>query len=115
MCNDCQGMGTITEMHRVAIFTQMINRPCGKCNGTGTVAKPNKDCGECNGKCTYTVDQKQEIEIPKAVIHGFEIKLNGLGEQTQTPRETPGDLILRILIDEDKNFTRNGNDLIYKN
>lgn len=114
MCNDCQGVGTITEMHRVAIFTQMINRPCGKCNGTGTISKAKKDCSECEGKCNYNVDIKKEIEIPKAVQHGHEIRLQGYGEQIQTPKETPGDLVLRILIDEDKNFTRNGNDLIHK-
>lgn len=113
-CNDCQGMGTITEMHRVAIFTQMINRPCGKCNGTGSSSKPKKDCSDCEGKCNYNVDIKKEIEIHKAVVHGHEIRLQGYGEQIQSSKETPGDLVLRILIDEDKNFTRNGNDLIHK-
>lgn len=114
MCNDCQGMGTITEMHRVAIFTQMINRPCGRCNGTGTSSKPKKDCGECQGKCSYNSEIKKEIEIHKAVQHGHEIRLQGYGEQIQSAKEIPGDLILRVLIDEDKNFTRSGNDLIHK-
>lgn len=114
MCNDCQGMGNITEMHRVAIFTQMITRPCGKCNGTGSISKSKKDCTECNGKCNYTVELKQEIDIPKTVTHGFEIRLNGLGEQPQNSKETAGDLVLKILIDEDKNFSRIGNDLIHK-
>lgn len=114
MCNDCQGMGTITEMHRVAIFTQMINRPCGRCNGSGTMSKPKKDCSECEGKCNYNVDIKKEIDIHKAVVHGHEIKLQGYGEQGQTSKEIPGDLVLKILIDEDKNFSRSGNDLIHK-
>jgi DnaJ homolog subfamily A member 2 len=113
-CGDCQGVGMITEMHRVAIFTQMIQRPCGKCNGTGSMSNARKDCSECQGKCVYTEEKKQDIDIPKAVSHGHQIRLVGLGEQIQSSRETPGDLILQILIDEDKNFSRQNNDLIYK-
>ena len=113
-CNDCQGVGMITEMHRVAIFTQMINRPCGKCNATGYISKGRKDCAECAGNTTYIIEKKQDIDIPKAVTHGHEIRLVGLGEQIQNIKETPGDLVLQILIDEDKNFAREGNNLIHK-
>ena len=113
-CSDCQGVGMITEMHRVAIFTQMINRPCGRCGGSGSISKARKDCSECAGKCTYTVDKKQDIDIHKAVTNGYEFRLTGLGEQIQSSKETPGDLVLKIIIEEDKHFIRQDNDLIYK-
>lgn len=114
VCHDCQGRGTITELHRAGIFTQMINRQCGKCNGAGKVTQIKQDCSECKGKANYSEEKKEEIDIPKCVSSGHQICLIGLGEQIQCMGETPGNLILQIIIDEDKNFTRQGNDLVYK-
>jgi DnaJ-class molecular chaperone len=113
-CHACQGKGMITELRRVAIFTQMTTVPCSNCSGTGQMSKVKSSCQECKGKGSYSEEKKQDIQILKGVTHGFQYRFAGLGEQIKANGEIPGDLVLTVLVDEDKNFSRNNNDLFYK-
>lgn len=113
-CCACQGRGSITDMRRMGLFTQMVTRPCDKCNGTGQMSKGNPDCRACNGKTTYQEEKKAEIVLPAGVNSGHNVNFEGLGEQIKCDGETPGNLIFQIVVESsDAHFKRDGNTLIY--
>lgn len=112
-CNQCQGRGQITEMRRMGPFTQMINQACPRCNGSGEMSHGKVSCNECIGTCKINKDYKLELDIPKGVSTGYEQRFKGYGEQKQTKKETSGDLIFKITVNEDKIYKRRNNDLIY--
>lgn len=113
-CYACQGQGQITEMHRMGFFTQMTTRPCGSCNGSGTIVKGNPGCTECKGQGTYSDEKIVEVNVPAGVDNGFHITYKGLGEQPLKPSEVPGDLVIEIQVLAHETFVRQGNDLLLK-
>jgi DnaJ homolog subfamily A member 2 len=114
VCHACQGRGSITVMRRMGPFTQMMTQPCDVCKGSGQITRGKEDCPDCKGKGTFTEEKKLEIEIPKGVSSGYQIRVPGCGEQARSPDETPGDLILQFMVQEDPHFQRNGHDLFYR-
>jgi DnaJ family protein A protein 2 len=112
-CPACQGRGQITNMVRAGPFTQVIQQPCGACQSTGTISKANQSCSECKGSMNYVEEKRLEIDILPGVTNGKQIKIDGAGEQRQSPDEIAGDLLLHIQITEDSQFVRDGNNLNY--
>lgn len=113
-CYACQGQGQITEMHRMGFFTQMMQRDCDQCSGTGMVSSNNGGCKECNGNGNYKQEKIVDIDVPAGVDTGHVFVLEGLGEQPQKHGEVAGNLHIEILVQPDGRFTRNGNDLHMK-
>jgi len=115
-CPACQGLGRMTQIIRNGIFTQMIQGACEACSGTGSVQKGSDGCSICNGKCKYTEEKRVDVHIPRGVPStGFVLTMTGLGEQATSSHETPGDLHVRIIVDDDATYQRRGNDLLLKN
>lgn len=114
VCNACQGRGSITDMRRMGPFTQMLTRPCETCSATGQVTRGRENCPTCSGQGTFKEEERKEIVIPRGVHSGFQMVLRGLGEQPKREGDIPGDLIFHIIVNEDPNFFRNGNDLIFR-
>ena len=110
-CYACQGRGQITEIRRMGIFTQMLNRPCGQCNGSGTVSKSSNGCTECNGGVRYNDEKIISLDIPPGVETGHSIVLEGLGEQPTRQGEQSGDLHIEVFVHPHERFTRDRNDL----
>jgi len=110
-CNACQGVGKITEMQRMGIFTQMSTRPCPTCQGKGLAAKPRTECKACGGKVNVVKEHTIELNIPPAVETGHMMRFDGLGEQALRENEVNGDLIIEVLVQPDAVFQRQGNDL----
>lgn len=113
-CNACQGRGAITDMRRMGPFTQMSTRPCDVCSGSGQIIRGREGCSTCGGQGTYKEDDRKELVIPRGVYNGHQISMRGLGEQPKREGDVPGDLIFHVIITDDPNFFRNGNDLIFR-
>lgn len=113
MCHACQGKGHIMDMRRMGFLTQMMQRPCDACNGSGYVSKGKLGCVECTGSGTLKEDHKLDINIPAGVESGHAIVFNGLGEQANSPNEISGDLVFQVNVQNHPFFQRQGNDLVY--
>jgi DnaJ-class molecular chaperone len=113
-CENCKGSGSISQMIQLGPFTQIINQPCHNCQGSGVSIKNNKNCSECKGEGKYETDNHCNLNIPKGFEDGVRTIFQKLGEQPKKNNQEPGDLILELRINEHPNFTRKGNDLIYK-
>lgn len=114
VCNACQGRGSITDMRRMGPFTQMSTRPCEVCSATGQVTRGREGCSTCNGQGTYKEEERKEIVIPRGVHNGFQLVMRGYGEQPKREGDIPGDLLFQVIVNDDPNFFRNGNDLVFR-
>jgi len=114
-CKNCQGSGAVNSMQRMGPFTTMVTNPCHICEGSGKIPQPNKECESCKGKCEYTEEKIIDIQIPRGVSMGHQVKFDGFGEQAQNEEDIPGDLIFEVFVQPDPIFERNNLDLIYKN
>jgi DnaJ-class molecular chaperone len=113
-CGDCDGKGTIHRIQSMGIMQTVFQTQCNRCDGEGVVIKGRNSCKICNGKGVYTKEKKATLIIPKGVSETYRTAFPELGEQPKTENIKPGDLIIKINIEEHKHFQRNGNDLHYK-
>ncbi len=110
MCHNCQGRGQVTDMRRMGFITQMMQRACDRCQGTGSTSK---GCNDCEGQGTYREEKKLELHIPSGVQSGHKLVFEGLGEQAMNENEIAGDLVFEIHVSPHEHFQRNGDDLLY--
>lgn len=110
MCHNCQGRGQVTDMRRMGFITQMMQRPCDRCQGSGSTSK---GCNDCERQGTYREEKKLELHIPNGVHSGHKILFEGLGEQSLNDDEIAGDLVFEIHVVPHEHFQRSGDDLMY--
>lgn len=114
-CNECNGKGILLMRQSIGPMQFMTQTACPKCMGSGkinNVATKNQ-CKICeNG----VINEKKTciLDIYKGFKGGDIVSFEGYGEQVQNENEIPGDLVFKINVMTDKNFERNGNNLIFK-
>lgn len=104
-CSVCGGRGFTLRQNGF----MSIRSTCMKCGGTGQVI--TKPCTECNGNGVVTKYDTVTISIPKGVEDSSELIMRNKGNENPGCTE-PGDLYIRVHIQEDPIFTRQNNDLI---
>ncbi|MFX1396721.1 MAG: molecular chaperone DnaJ [Promethearchaeota archaeon] len=108
-CSDCQGTGRERKMTRSGFGTIIRETECSNCSGTGEIII--KKCKACNGrKVIEETKILKGVNIPPGVEDGVHLKMQGVGH-IPSADAIPGDLYLRIDIEQNKNFIRRGNDL----
>jgi molecular chaperone DnaJ len=105
VCRSCGGRGKIiTSQGLIRIATT-----CRDCRGSGEViAHP---CEECGGSGRVRVTRKLHVKIPAGVQSGMSLRLNGKGERGDDGA-VPGDLYVRIHVEEHEFFKREEDDII---
>ena len=107
LCQECHGRGTIS-------FGQggfAVNRPCPACLGRGQVA--TEPCPTCQGAGDMRVRRKLVVSVPPGADNGSKIRLKGQGGRGANGGP-PGDLLVNIVVQPDRFFTRDGLDVIAK-
>lgn len=104
-CRHCNGMGQVTQSQ--GFFR--ISVPCPVCRGEGKII--THPCAKCRGLGTIQVNKNLKVRIPAGVDTGSRLRLRGEGEPGDFGGPH-GDLYVVIYVDEDKIFTRRGQDLI---
>ena len=108
-CSQCQGQGIINEIQRNGPFTQISQRSCDRCNGSGNMTNLSNNCGSCKGAGIINEEKKIDLDIPRGVSDkDFVYTARGLGEQPQAPNEKPGDLIIHVVVDKHSDLIREG-------
>lgn len=107
-CDICRGRGEVQQVTRSFIGQVMTSRPCGTCQGFGTVI--SNPCRECDGDGRVRSRRELEVKIPAGVDSGNRIQLSGQGEVG--PGGGPaGDLYVEIEIAEHEYLVRDGDQL----
>lgn len=104
-CGECNGSGTIRYQQGFFI----VENTCPKCNGHGSVIK--NPCKKCKGAGRVQEKFNIDVEIPKGVKDGDNIKIDGKGEAGLRGGKS-GDLFVAIQVTKHNIFTRDGSDLL---
>lgn len=107
-CNTCSGRGYIKKV-RTTIFGQMQQtEECTNCSASGKVAKSK--CTTCRGLAYVEEKIEKVFKIPSGIEDQTRMRVKNLGNYPKGGGEF-GDLYLRISVEEDKIFKRDGLDI----
>lgn len=104
-CPQCGGRGQVR--HNQGFF--QISMPCPACNGVGQVI--SNPCPRCKGAATVHETRELAVRVPAGVDTGNRLRLRGEGEPGLFGGPA-GDLYVLIMVQEDKTFQREGQNLL---
>lgn len=102
-CPTCNGTGTF----RQSTGFMMFQTTCQTCHGTGQI---RDRCKSCKGKGHNMEWKDVEIGIPAGILSGANLRVKGYGEPG-VDGGPPGDMLLRIDVQNHPTFRRDRNDL----
>ena len=108
-CGTCNGTGEVRRSARMIFGSFEQVSSCPTCDATGSLV--SDPCRNCYGRGVVNRDSTIEIKVPSGVDDGTRIVMRGHGDIGDGGRN-PGDLYVRLHIDEDKLFSRRGNDVL---
>jgi molecular chaperone DnaJ len=104
-CKTCGGSGQIV---RNIGFGLGFPSACPDCEGRGS--KPEKECSACRGKGTVKENETFTVKIPQGIDNNQTIRVSGKGNTGAKGGEA-GDLYLKIRVNADPRFKRQGFDI----
>ncbi|TSC99912.1 MAG: molecular chaperone DnaJ [Candidatus Peregrinibacteria bacterium Greene1014_49] len=107
-CSDCHGTGQITRTVQSFFGAIRQSVQCNKCSGSGKV--PEKMCPTCDGEGRVLSSGDVMVDIPGGIADGQTIRLRGYGEAGRRSASS-GDLYVRINVQTDARFVREGDDI----
>lgn len=104
-CPHCHGSGMLSEQMQMGPNAFSIRqRPCPHCNATGKIIK--NPCKHCNGSGLETQKTIEEYDIPRGVVSGLTINVQGAGNAPLNGDGINGDLLIKIIVQDDLYFKR---------
>jgi molecular chaperone DnaJ len=109
-CPVCHGAGQVRQASQ-SFFGQFVNiTTCRNCNGSGKII--SQPCSRCSGTGRIKGEATLKIRIPPGVATGNYLTIKGEGDEG--PRGGPqGDVYVLIEEEENKDFERHGDDILY--
>ena len=109
-CPTCNGSGTVIRKQQTILGTMQTSSTCPTCGGEGKIIK-NK-CKEGGGEGIVYGEEVVIVKIPAGVAEGMQLSMSGKGNAGKH-NGIPGDLLILIEEEADKELIRDENDLIY--
>lgn len=109
-CKTCNGSGYISQVVNTFFGRTQTTQPCPNCHGEGKVI--TNPCPKCHGEGVVRGEEVIEVKIPAGVGEGMQLSVSGKGNAARHGG-VPGDLLVLIEEEPDKELVRDGNDLIY--
>jgi molecular chaperone DnaJ len=106
-CVVCGGHGIVNQIHNTPFGRMQNTTTCGNCHGSGeTLVKP---CTTCNGSGVKVSEIEYEFDVPRGVMDGEMLRVNGMGNSTKNGID--GDLVINIVELPHQKFRRAGIDV----
>ncbi|MBQ0056842.1 MAG: molecular chaperone DnaJ [Bacteroidales bacterium] len=109
-CPTCHGRGRIVKSMRTIFGMAQTEAVCPDCQGTGKKIKTR--CSHCNGEGVVMGEETVTVKIPAGVADGMQLNMQGYGNVGRRGGRA-GDLYVLIEEEEQKQFIRQDNMLIY--
>jgi molecular chaperone DnaJ len=107
-CPTCAGAGAVRSVSQ-NIFGQFVQqRTCPDCGGAGEVLE--QPCGDCGGEGRVVTRRQLEVDIPKGIHDGQQIRVRGEGHAGFRGLER-GNAFVVVRVSPDPRFVRDGDDL----
>lgn len=107
-CSTCNGRGSVISEVSTILGRIQTKTTCKDCGGTGYTYE--KTCSECRGKGKIKTRKTFEVEIPKGINTGEQIRLSGKGEAGVNGGPN-GDLYVEFTVGSHPLYTRKEDDL----
>ncbi|MBE6287477.1 MAG: molecular chaperone DnaJ [Mediterranea massiliensis] len=109
-CPTCKGSGSVIRNQQTILGTMQTRVTCTTCGGEGKIIK--EKCKECAGEGIVYGEEVVTVKIPAGVAEGMQLTMNGKGNAGKH-NGIPGDLLILVEEEADKELIRDENDLIY--
>ncbi len=107
-CSTCAGAGAVRTVSQ-NIFGQFVQqRACPDCGGAGEVLE--RPCADCRGEGRVVTRTQLEIDVPKGIHDGQQIRARGEGHAGFRSNER-GNAFVVVRVRPDPRFVRDGDDL----
>ena len=107
-CPTCGGGGVVRTVSQ-NIFGQFVQqRPCPECEGVGTILE--QPCGDCGGDGRIVTSQELEVDVPRGIHDGQQIRIRGQGHAGFRSTDR-GHAFVVVRVRPDSRFVRDGDDL----
>ncbi len=107
-CATCSGAGVVRTVSS-NVFGQFVQqRTCPDCAGAGEILE--QPCRECRGEGRVVVSTELEVDIPRGIHDGQQIRIRGEGHAGQRSKER-GNAFVVVRVRPDPRFVRDGDDL----
>ena len=108
-CSQCHGTGYQTKrMQSIFGMIQETQTTCTACGGNGKTI--TNRCPNCAGKGFIRTKKTVDVNIPAGINNGQQIRVAGTGERGINGGPN-GDLYIEVVVEKDKLFRREGNDI----
>lgn len=107
-CGDCGGQGQVRKTQRTVLGNFATVVTCHACEGVGNV--PEERCKDCGGAGVKKEMKSMTVKVPAGINHGETLRIRGAGEAAGRGA-MPGDLYVKVVIDKDDRFMRDGFDM----
>ena len=107
-CTSCNGKGELRESRNTFFGSFTSTRVCPRCRGRGEM--PETPCKTCRGEGVLKREEEIRVNVPAGVSDGEMIRMPRMGEAVAGG--TAGDLYVKLHIRPDKQFAREGNNLL---
>ena len=107
VCERCGGDGMVASNQGVFSFAN----PCPECRGSGRII--SSPCSACRGSGRERRTRRIKVKVPAGVSDGGTIRLPGKGGPG-AGGGPPGDLLVKVRVDDHPVFTRRGKNLHLK-
>ncbi len=109
-CHVCQGNGQMRKVVNTMLGQMVSATTCSTCNGAGQIIDKRPAGVDSSGLSSK--EDLISIKIPAGVADGMQLSMGGKGNEAPGGG-VPGDLLILIEEQEDKDIKRDGNNLIY--
>lgn len=109
-CTTCQGTGQIKKVVNTMLGQMVSASTCPTCNGAGQMIDKKPAGVDSSG--LVSKEDMISVRIPAGVSDGMQLSMSGKGNEAPGGG-VPGDLLILIEEQEDKQLKRDGNNLVY--
>jgi molecular chaperone DnaJ len=109
-CGTCQGNGQVRKVVNTMLGQMVSATTCPTCHGAGQTIDKRPSGVDSSG--LVSKEDLLSIRIPAGVSDGMQLSMSGKGNEAPGGG-VPGDLLIVIEEQEDKDLKRDGNNLVY--
>ncbi len=107
-CADCGGTGQVTRQQQTPLGYIRTTQVCNTCKGEGRI--PLEPCNKCGGSGRMPQKREIEVDIPPGIFDGATLRVIGKGQAGER-NQPSGDFLLRVHVQSDRRFERDGDDI----
>ena len=105
-CTVCNGSGYTVEKINNMTMAQI---ECEACDGMGYTVPP---CLSCSGLGSIRAQVTEKVTIPPGVYSDLILRSQGKGNQMKKGVGQPGDLLLKVTVEDHETFSRDAENVI---